>query len=166
VLADERSILDSVRQRVVRILGDVEFTVNRSTEDPWTWSLRIALEDGYPRQLFWGANQWSATMRFRSETGEEVNVLEPIAAATSEAAAVDLGTVIACAAAGSVAVDLVAAGRALPEGNPAALHVFGSALAALETMQRPDSPLDATTRALASTLRTEWLIGRLDELMG
>ena len=98
--------------------------------------------------------------------GEEVNVLEPIAAATSEAAAVDLGTVIACAAAGSVAVDLVAAGRALPEGRHAALHAFGAALAALETMQRPDSPLDATTRALASTLRTEWLIGRLDELMG
>ena len=167
MLADERAILESVRDKVLRILSGVELTVIHSSESPWTWSLRVTMDGGYPRQLFWGSNQWSATMRFLSVSGAPTTILEPIAAATEEEAAVDLGTVIACAAAGSVALDIVAFARASgPADTVPALEVFGAALAILEAMQRSDSLLDAPTRALASTLRAEWLVGRLDDLLG
>jgi hypothetical protein len=52
------------------------------------------------------------------------------------------------------------------EEMQSALAIFGAVIVTLEEGQRPDAPGDAETRALASTLRSEWLVGRLDDLQG
>ncbi|NEN07790.1 hypothetical protein G3T36_18195 [Diaminobutyricibacter tongyongensis] len=171
MLSDEYGVLDAVRSRVKQQLPGAEFVIVRSAEPPWEWSLQVALPGGHPRHLYWRSNQWHSTMRYVGEDSEVVYVLESIASAVDEIGAVDRGQVIALAAAGSVALDVIADGHTdeTPIGAAevqAALAVFGAVVMTLEESQRPETWGDPETRALASTLRSEWLIGRLDDLQG
>ncbi|GAA2056910.1 hypothetical protein [Leifsonia soli] len=169
MLSDEQGILDSVRERLMRILPDIAAAVFHSADNQWTWTLQVSSAGGLARYLYWGSGQWWVTQVHSAGGNPAISVVEPISSASDETRAVDRGVVIALAAVGSSALDRITGSAANyqleDDDQQSALVAFGAALNALENIQDDESG-DAETRSLARTLRGEWLITRLDDLGG